>query len=80
MGPDTYWEIYTNNTRTYIATVEDEDFGDYLAQHRADEAVRTLSYFLKSLTKLCLTFTLSWTSGLDSQTTTLTTVTLFTTR
>ena len=37
MGPDTYWEIYTNNTRTYIATVDSEDFGDYLAQHRAEK-------------------------------------------
>ena len=37
MGPDTYWEIYTTITRTYIATVESEDFGDYLAQHRAEK-------------------------------------------
>ena len=36
MTNDTYWEIYTNNTHTYIATVEAEDFGDYLAQHRAE--------------------------------------------
>ena len=37
MGPDTYWEIYTNNTHTYIATVESEDFGDWIAQHRAEK-------------------------------------------
>ena len=37
MTNDTYWEIYTNNTHTYIATVEAEDFGDYLAQHRAEK-------------------------------------------
>jgi hypothetical protein len=37
MGPDTYWEIYTHPTQTYIATVESEDFGDYLAQHRAEK-------------------------------------------
>ena len=36
MGPDTYWEIYTNNTHTYLATVDAVDFGDYLAQRRAE--------------------------------------------
>ena len=30
MGGDTYWELYTNNTRTYIATVDSENFGDFL--------------------------------------------------
>ena len=32
-----YWEIYTNNTHTYIATVEDEDMGDWIAQHRKEK-------------------------------------------
>ncbi len=36
MTNDTYWEIYTNNTHTYIATIEAEDFGDWIAQHRND--------------------------------------------
>ena len=36
MGPDTYWEIYTNNTHTYLATVDAVDFGDWIAQHRKD--------------------------------------------
>ena len=37
MGGDTYWELYTADLQTYLATVEAEDFGDYLAQHRADK-------------------------------------------
>ena len=31
MGGDTYWELYTNVLRTYIATVDSEDFGDFIA-------------------------------------------------
>lgn len=29
-GHDTYWEIYTNEGRDYFATVETEDFGDFI--------------------------------------------------
>ena len=35
MGGDTYWELYTNNTRTYIATVDSEDFGDFIELARS---------------------------------------------
>jgi len=31
MGGDTYWELYTYFTNTYIATVDSEDFGDFIA-------------------------------------------------
>ena len=30
-----YWEIYSQSDMAYIATVEAEDFGDYLATTRA---------------------------------------------
>ncbi len=35
-GHGFYWEIYTANTQTYIATVEDDDMGDWIAQHRKE--------------------------------------------
>ena len=35
MGGDTYWELYTNETRTYIATVDSENFGDFIELARA---------------------------------------------
>ena len=35
MGGDTYWELYTNNTHTYIATVDSEDFGDFVELARS---------------------------------------------
>ena len=35
MGGDTYWELYTNNTHTYIATVESVDFGDFVELARS---------------------------------------------
>lgn len=35
MGGDTYWELYTNTTRTYIATVDSEDFGDFVELARS---------------------------------------------
>ena len=39
----------------------------------ARKRARTLCYFLRSNTKLCLIYILSWISGLDNQTATLTT-------
>ena len=30
MGGDTYWELYTDTLRTYIATVDSENFGDFI--------------------------------------------------
>ena len=48
-------DLTTANTQTYIATVEDDDMGDWIAQHRKEMSLRTLFYFLKNLTKLCLT-------------------------
>lgn len=44
-GHGFYWEIYTNNTHTYVATVEDEDMGDWIAQHRKDGAVDEIILF-----------------------------------
>ena len=35
-GMGFYWEIYAANTHTYIATVEDDDMGDWIAQHRKE--------------------------------------------
>ena len=35
MGGDTYWELYTNITRQYIATVDSEDFGDFVELARS---------------------------------------------
>ena len=55
-GHGFYWEIYTNNTHTYIATVEDDDMGDWIAQHRKEKSEDVI-LFHKSLTKLCLTST-----------------------
>ena len=51
-GHGFYWEIYTNNTHTYIATVEDDDMGDWIAQHRKEigRRKRTLFYFLRNPT------------------------------
>ena len=37
-GMGFYWEIYTNNTHTYIATVEDDDMGDWISQHRKEKS------------------------------------------
>ena len=36
-GHGFYWEIYTNENRTYIAAVDDDDMGDWIAQHRAEK-------------------------------------------
>ena len=44
-GHGFYWEIYTNKTHTYIATVEDDDMGDWIAQHRNDGAVDDIILF-----------------------------------
>lgn len=45
MGGDTYWEIYTNNTHTYLATVDSEDMGDYIAQHQREMGFDDLILF-----------------------------------
>ena len=44
-GNGFYWEIYTNNTHTYVATVENDDMGDWIAQHRKDGAVDDIILF-----------------------------------
>jgi hypothetical protein len=35
-GHGFYWEIYTEDTKTYLFTVEDDEMGDWLAQHRKE--------------------------------------------
>ena len=37
-GHGFYWEIYTANTQTYIATVENDEMGDWIAQHRKEKS------------------------------------------
>jgi hypothetical protein len=44
-GNGFYWEIYTNATHTYIATVENDDFGDWLAQHRKEKDLEDVKIF-----------------------------------
>ena len=39
MTNDTYWEIYTQNTKTYLFTVDADDFGDYIAQNKDKDIV-----------------------------------------
>ena len=35
MGGDTYWELYTKFTNNYIATVDSENFGDFIELARS---------------------------------------------
>lgn len=36
---DTYWEIYTDNTKTYLFTIEADDFGDFLARYKDKDVI-----------------------------------------
>ena len=35
-GHGFYWEVFSQDTKTYLFTVEDDDFGDWLSQHRKE--------------------------------------------